>query len=53
MDSDMKALRFFLWVLLFLVFYAGFFILYQHGPVGFVAGAKTEAAQLQKLVLGK
>lgn len=46
----MKALRFILWLLLFVCFYVAFFILFQHGPAGFVEGAKTEVAQLRKLV---
>ena len=50
MANDMKALRFILWLGLFLGFYATFLVLYQHGPSGFVEGAKIEITQLRKLL---
>jgi hypothetical protein len=46
----MKLLRFILWLLLFLCLFSGFFVLFQFGPSGFVEGAKSQIAEIQKLL---
>jgi len=45
----MKAVKFLIWLVIFLALYSGFFVLFQYGPKDVVEGAKIQLEEVKTL----